>query len=420
MINSRILVAVSAGLDSMVLSDACIKSGLDISLAHCNFNLRGAESDADEEFVLNWAEEQELEVFVQHFKTKTYARENNLSLQMAARELRYDWFNELADQLKFDHILTAHHADDVLETFFINLIRGSGIEGLKGIPERKGKVLRPLLKFSRETVLQYARKNKMKWREDSSNASTKYLRNKIRIELTPVLKSIEPDILVQLAKSQSHLEESSILLADYRSIVHDQVTTVEDGIMKIDIEKLKNFKPLKPYLYLLLSEFGFTQWEDIVELLEAQSGKQVFSMNYRLLKDRQFLMLKPGTEDDFQPLEIHDNMNQLSTPLGYMEINPVKTMGDTRDKTVYLDKDKLKFPLILRKWEEGGFFDPLGMKGRKKVSKFFKDEKLNLFEKENALLLCSGEDVVWIIGRRADDRFKVVPESVNILKIELI
>ncbi|NNF81989.1 MAG: tRNA lysidine(34) synthetase TilS [Flavobacteriaceae bacterium] len=416
---ARILVGVSAGVDSKVLSELCMQAGLDISLAHCNFNLRADESDEDEKFVLQWAEENELEIFVQHFRTKSFARENNLSMQMAARELRYSWFNELADQLGYEYILTAHHADDNLETFFINLFRGSGIEGLKGIPSHKDRVMRPLLIFSRETILDYAEERQLKWREDSSNASTKYLRNKIRKELTPVLKTIEPDILMQLAKSRSHLEESSLLLSDYKKLVNQEVSKTEGDTISIDIEKLSAYQPLKAYLYLLLSDYGFTQWDDIVDLVDAQSGKQVFSLHYRLLKDRQYLVLKPNEERDFQPMELHENMNQIATPLGYVEINEVRTMGDTNERTVYIDKEKLKFPLILRKWEEGDYFYPFGVKGRKKISKYFKDEKFSLFNKESALILCSGKDVVWIVGYRSDDRYKVTPESSDILKVQL-
>ncbi len=418
--DSRLLLAISGGLDSVVLAHLCHKIDLKVSFAHCNFNLRGAESDADEEFLLELAEDLELEIYIESFETETYAKEKGISIQMAARELRYNWFSELAEQLQFDYILTAHHADDNLETFLINLTRGTGLEGLTGIPEVSGKIVRPLLPFSRETMEVYANTEHIKWQEDCSNASTKYLRNKLRHDIIPILKQMNPQLLQNFQTTISNLQDSQDLVEDAIVKLQRKVVEVEDNQIKLNIKKIKKLSNPKAYLYQLLKDFNFTAWNDVVNLLDAQSGKQVFSSTHRLLKDRDYVLL---SELDLNSTEISISISkedkEVTTLVGDMYFDQVDSILETSKNIIYADAEQLKFPLAIRKWQEGDLFYPLGMKGKKKLSKYFKDEKLSLIDKENVWILFSDDDVVWVIGKRADERFKVTENTTTILKIEL-
>ena len=418
--DSRLLLAISGGLDSVVLAHLCQKLDLKVSFVHCNFNLRGAESDADEKFVLELSEDLELEIFIKSFETEVYAKQEGISIQMAARELRYNWFSELAEQLHFDYILTAHHADDNLETFLINLTRGTGLEGLMGIPEVSDKIVRPLLPFSRETMEIYAIAEQIKWQEDSTNASTKYLRNKLRHDIIPILKQMNPQLLQNFQTTISNLQDSQNIIEDAIVKVQKKVVEVADNQIKLNIKKLKKLSDPKAYLYHLLKDFNFTAWNDVVNLLDSQSGKQVFSSTHRLLKDRDFLLLSEiVSASDEIPISILKEDRTITTLFGELFFDKVDAIAETSKNCIYVDADQLKFPLILRKWEEGDFFYPLGMKGKKKLSKYFKDEKLSLIDKEQIWILLSGVDVVWIIGKRADDRLKITESTTNILKIEL-
>lgn len=417
---SRLLLAISGGLDSVVLTHLCHQLKLKVSLAHCNFNLRGVESDADEEFVLALADDLKLDVFIESFETETYAKVQGISIQMAARELRYSWFFELAEQLDFDYILTAHHADDNLETFLINLTRGTGLEGLIGIPEVSDKIVRPLLPFSRESLETYAQMEHIEWREDASNASTKYLRNKLRHDIIPTLKQMNPQLLQNFQTTISNLQDSQDLIDDAVVKIQKKIVTVDDDQIKLDIKKLKKLSNPKAYLYQLLKDFNFTAWDDVVNLLNAQTGKQVFSPTHRLLKDREFLLLsESNSESDDHPISVQNEDKEITTPFGRLTFNEVDAISKTSKNTIYIDADQLNFPLSIRNWQEGDLFYPIGMKGKKKLSKYFKDEKLSLIDKENVWILFSGEDVVWIIGRRPDERFKVTGNTKTILKIEV-
>lgn len=421
---SKLIIAISGGLDSVVLTHLCHKLKLDFALAHCNFNLRGKESDADESFVLQLAKDLNKECFIECFDTLAYAQENKLSIQMAARELRYNWFNELAEQLQFDYILTAHHADDNLETFLINLSRGTGIEGLTGIPEINENVVRPLLPFSREDIEQYARAENLHWREDSSNASTKYLRNKLRLEVIPKFKEVNPQLLQNFNKTIAHLQDSKVIIDDRIDAISNQVIEdINDDNMNFNIAEIVKLSNPKAYLYELLKDYNFTQWNDIYDLLEAQSGKYVVSATHRLIKDRGCLLLsqlnKNVHSSAVESYLIEESTKQFKTPLGTLFLETTKQLNKLNASTIYVDKEVLKFPLTVRQWQEGDYFYPFGMKEKKKLSKFFKDEKLSLIEKENVLLLCSGDDIVWVINRRPDDRFKVTESTKKILKIIL-
>lgn len=417
----KLLIAISGGLDSVVLTHLCHELKLNVALAHCNFNLRGNESDADEDFVLQLAENLDLEVFIESFDTQEYSHEHKLSIQMAARELRYHWFQELSEQLKFDCILTAHHADDNLETFLINLSRGTGLDGLTGIPEINGAIVRPLLPFSREAIELYAKKHHLKWRDDSSNAATKYLRNKLRHDVIPVLKKINPQFLQNFQTTLNNLNDTADIVEErLNAVLKRAINTHDDSSLTLNISKFKKLDNPKAYLHAFLKDYGFTEWNDLVNLLDAQSGKQVFSSSHRLVKNRDYLILTElNSGESNQNISISKEDSSIKIPFGMLNIEEVASIATTKPTILYVDKEILKFPLSVRKWQEGDVFYPLGMTGKKKLSKYLKDEKTSLIEKENTWLLTSGEAIVWVIGKRADERFKVTDKTKHILKIEL-
>ncbi len=416
LIGKKLLVACSGGVDSMVLANLCVAAGLDIALAHCNFNLRGEESDGDEDFVRQFADTLEVECFVKKFDTQQYAQTNRGSVQMAARELRYQWFSELMDAKGYDYVLTAHHADDSLETFLINLSRGTGIDGLSGIPTVNKRVVRPLLPFAQNEILEYAKSEKISWREDSSNASAKYLRNKIRHQIVPLLKELHPTFLQNFGNTQNNLQQSEVLVGNHLNEVKGKLFEPRGEDIKISIEKLQQYQPLDSYLYGLFRDYGFTEWEDVKGLVSAMSGKKVISKTHILVKDRDFLILSRSekSEDTIYSVHLHGEQGRLPIKLKLEYVENLEKQGGN---VIFLDKDKLNFPLVLRKWGKGDYFYPFGMRGKKKLSKFFKDEKMDVISKEKQWLLCSDKEIVWVVGKRADERFKVDDSTQQILKI---
>jgi len=411
----KMLIACSGGMDSVVLTHLMKKSNFEIALAHCNFSLRGKESDGDEMFVIGLAKSMQIPVFVETFDTKKIAQEHKISTQMAARDLRYAWFDEILKDFKFDYLLTAHHLDDNLETFFINLSRGTGLTGLAGIPKRNNKIIRPLLDFSREEILKYAEENNLKWREDSSNLKTDYLRNKLRLEVLPQFKETNEALLKNFQKTQRNIQASQNLIEDYTALVYNLVVSEAVDSYNINIPKIKELPHTDALLYELLHGFGFTEWEDVSNLLDAQTGKQLFSKTHRLIKNREELVLTEidleKRNDEFLVFE-----EEITFPIN-LKIEPSKYIGETEKNLIYVASEKLNFPLKLRKWKNGDSFQPFGMKGKKKLSKFFKDEKISLNEKEKIWLLLSEEKIVWVIGHRMDDRFKITEKTKRILKI---
>ncbi|KAF2516596.1 tRNA lysidine(34) synthetase TilS [Flavobacterium foetidum] len=416
----KLFLAVSGGLDSMVLLYLLHKLPYQIAVLHCNFQLRGLESFGDQEFIQNYCSQNDIPIFTTQFDTEAFAKDYKLSTQVAARELRYSWFYELLEEKDFDYLLTAHHADDNLETFIINLSRGTGLEGLTGIPEQNDKIIRPLLPFSREEISKYAQENGIEWREDSSNASTKYLRNKIRHDLVPILKEINPNFADALQKTQSYLRESKEMVDDASIMIYQQVAKEAGEDIHFDLIKLKKLPNYKSYLYQWLNEFGFSAWNDIYDLVESQSGKQVFTAAFRLIKNRETLILSPIPEiSEKDEFEIHEDDTEVNFPLKMTLCNVGHTTFGS-NRTIFVDAEKIRYPLLLRKWKEGDVFYPFGMGGKsKKVSKHFKDEKLSLLEKEKTWILCSDNQIVWVVGVRQDERFKIENTTNKILKIEL-
>ncbi|MFV8343555.1 tRNA lysidine(34) synthetase TilS [Flavobacterium sp. XS2P39] len=416
----KLLLATSGGIDSMVMVHLFQQLEYKIGIAHCNFQLRGIESFGDQNFVQEYATSNDITFFFTQFDTKAFAEDYKLSTQVAARELRYNWFYELLETEKFDYVLTAHHADDNLETFLINLSRGTGLEGLTGIPEQNQKIIRPFLVFSRQEIEAYAKENTVQWREDSSNVSDKYLRNKIRHDLVPMLKELNPKFLSSFHKTQTYLQEAEAMVEDASIMVYQQVAKQEQDTIYFDLKKLKKLPNYKSYLYQWLKEFEFSAWDDIYDLVESQSGKQVFSDEFRLLKDRDSLILSPiNFAEEKEEYLIEENQDKVKIPLN-LSFCKVADISIVSNKTIFVDANKLQFPLVLRHWNEGDTFQPFGMDGKsKKVSKLFKDEKLSLIDKEDTWLLCSKTEIVWIVGIRQDNRFRIENETQNILKIEL-
>lgn len=415
----KLLLAISGGIDSMVLALLLKQLHYDVSLAHCNFKLRGNESDGDEKFVKDFASENDLKLFTTSFDTESFAKDNKLSIQVAARQLRYIWFHQLLQENSLDYILTAHHLDDNLETFLINFTRGTGLEGLTGIPVQNGKIVRPLLQFSRKEIEKFASENKIEWREDSSNASDKYLRNKLRHDIVPILKSLNPSFLNSFQDTLKHLEQAKSLAEDASVLVYKQVVTEKNGQKFFRLFDLKRLPNYEAYLFQWLQPFGFTAWKDISNLTEAQSGKFILSDNYRLLKDRDFLILEPIPKEDLAVYEI-DADAEISIPIRLKTETVSQSKITVNSTEIYVDKEKLKFPLTIRKWQEGDYFCPAGIDGKKKVSKYFKDEKMSLSDKENTWLLLSENEIVWIIGKRQDRRFYTENTTTHVLKIALL
>ena len=418
---AKLLVACSGGLDSVVLLQLCKSAHLDLAVAHCNFQLRGLESIQDQQFVQDLCVDLQLPFQTAHFDTKAYAQDAKCSTQMAARDLRYDWFAELAQEFQYDYILTAHHADDALETFLINLSRGTGLDGLVGIPSVNEKIVRPLLVFSREQLHAFALQQGYTWREDSSNASDHYLRNAIRHHIVPQLKTIQPNFLQAFLTTQSHLQESQSLAQDALDIAYDYVVTEVPDRLQIDLDKLLEYENYTAYLYGWLNEYGFTAWDDVYNLVHAQSGKKVLSLNFTLLKDRSTLLLYANETERTEAIYyISEQTTEITLPICLQFLNQSTAKNDSKS-VIFVDADLLQFPLVLRRWKTADVIYPAGMKGQsKKLSKFFKDEKWAQIDKEKAWLLCSKDQLIWVVGHRQDERFLATHQTKNTIQISYI
>lgn len=423
---NKIILAVSGGLDSMVMADLFVKSGYKIAIAHCNFRLRAREAGGDEEFVESFAQKAGIPFFKRRFNTRAWAAKNGISIQMAARDLRYRWFNKLMRLYHYDFVATAHHADDDIETFFINLIRGTGINGLSGIAPRMRNFVRPLLFASREEILQYARDNNIEWREDSSNRETKYVRNQIRHKVIPLFTETSPGFKTMMYANMQRIAQAAVL---YKKEIENQrlrcVMQFSSSTL-ISIPKLLQLQPPETYLFEFLQPYGFS-WEktmDVFRSLNSQPGKQFYSLTHKLVKDRDYLMIERRTTSVAKVKEwfINDTVGEIRKPLN-MQFEVLDHHGKFRksatENLAHLDLDKLSFPLILRHWKTGDFFYPLGMENRKKLSDFFTDLKLDLHQKQKVWLLCSGKEVVWVCGYRIDNRYKITASTRKILKITI-
>lgn len=402
----KLVLGISAGADSVCLMHILLVLGYRLELAHCNFNLRGNESDQDEVFVRQLAKDYQLKIHIKHFDTKSFAVVNKISIQMAARDLRYTWFRDLLVSEDAQYIAVAHHANDDTETFFINLLRGSGLKGLLGIKEKTERIVRPLMAVSRAEIIQFLKENDISFREDSSNASPKYLRNKIRHELMPLLSKINPSIQQTIIDEIKILE--GVAQVYYATIeeVRKKLIQNKNGIIQLRIEELLELKPLNNYLYELLSPYGFSTIESIAKSLHGQSGKIFFSNTHQLVVDRKYIFISI-LEKEGLVFQIPEGDSILEKPIA-MNLRSTLVKDIIMDsKIAQLDFHKLKFPLTLRKWKEGDKFIPFGMQSFKKLSDFFIDNKFSILDKNKQWLLCSNNDIIWVVGHRIDDRFRI-------------
>ena len=421
--NEKLLLAVSGGVDSMVMLHLFQQLEPDFVVAHCNFKLRGAESDSDEIFLRDYCSEKGIEMDVKIFETKEYAVTKGISIEMAARELRYAWFKDLLQKLQFDYIATAHHQDDLVETMLINLRRGTGIRGLSGIQAKSGKIIRPLLFANRLQIINYAAVNQVPFQEDSSNDELVHQRNIIRHKLIPLFEEINPAFRKNMNRTAGILRETEKI---YRQKIEEEQNRLiqKDGdFIKIKIQEFLKTESPPSVLFEILHPFGFNndQVNEIVLSINAHSGKSFLTATHRLVKDRDFFLINRLNESVDQRFYIDSDCISVIDPIE-LDFQQIKKTADFQfsklPTTAELDLDKLEFPLILKKWEQGEYFQPLGMEGFKKLSDFFIDEKVSLPEKENTWILYSSGQVVWIVGKRIDNRFKVTENTSKILQIK--
>jgi tRNA(Ile)-lysidine synthase len=424
--SQRILLAVSGGVDSVAMVKLFKDAGFDFGIAHSNFGLRGEESDGDEAFVKNMAQQIGVPCYIKHFDTKKYAAKQKISIQMAARDLRYAWFDEILLKHGFSYVATAHHLDDQAETFFINLLRGTGISGMHGILPKQGKIIRPLMFTTREKIMELAIELKLEWREDRSNKSRKYLRNKLRHDVLTELHKINPQFSHKLNQSIGYLRDVESIYNDHMAgITADLVLHTPKGIL-ISIDWIYEYEPHDTYLFELLKPYGFTfsVVKEIVHSLDTFSGKIFYSHTHRLLRDRENFIIQPLKElssglKDEKAFLLDRGIAKIEFPicLNINETENIDSLVMGKDSVACLDLDKLVFPLKLRKWERGDWFVPLGLKGKKKLSDFFVDQKVSLADKEKTWLLTSGDDIAWVIGKRIDNRFRISPKTKNALVV---
>lgn len=423
----KILLAVSGGIDSVVMTDLFHRAGYDFGIAHCNFRLRGQESNDDQFFVYDLAKKYNVPFSTKKFLTKKDAKDNGISIQMAARELRYVWFAELIKKEGYTRVATAHHLDDQAETFFINLLRNTGIAGLHGILPRQGNLIRPLLFTHRDAIEAYANKHKLKYREDSSNAESKYLRNKIRHEIIPLMLELNPAFLESLTETINRLRDIEIIFRESIDVARNKIILKEKKEIHIRIEDLKKLTPLEIYPFEILSPYGFNEAviRDILHSPDDASGKIFYSSTHRLIKNRDELILDPLPEKkENSPkkveISIAQNRKEIRKPihLTFKKLIPDKNFTiDFSNDVANLDLHKIEFPLVLRKWRKGNSFHPYGMNKNKKLSDYFIDNKLSVLEKENIWLLCSGSHILWIIGHRIDHRFRITSQTKEVLQV---
>lgn len=422
----KLLIAISGGCDSTALTYLLHKSGYNIKLAHCNFKLRAEESDKDEAFVRDIALNLNLELFVTSFDTSSFAEKNKYSVEEAARILRYDWFESLRKKHNTDYILTAHHLNDKIETFFINLIAGTGIRGLRSIQAKNAYIIRPLLFAEQNEIKSYCEKNNISYRIDKSNLDTNFVRNKIRHEIIPRLKEINPNIIDTMSSNFDILNDLEEIYINFiNNNIKKTVKTVDNHVF-VNIERLLRSQASLSLLFEIIAPYGYnsSQARDILlSLPHLQTGKVFLSKTYKILKDRNNLIISKIEHRTNKSCIITSDIKFINEPIKLI-FEKIKKNSEvvfsSDNNIVFLDADKIKYPLTLRTRKEGDYFCPLGMTGKKLISDFFTDIKLNQIEKDKTFLLISDNKIVWITGHRIDDRFKITNKTKNILKIERI
>lgn len=418
----KLLIAFSGGVDSVVLCDLLTKAGYHFDLAHCNFQLRGTEANDDTSFCETYAKLIHAKCHTIYFNTKNYAVENKLSIQMAARELRYKWFKELISEHSYTYLLTAHHANDNAETLFVNLTRGTGIKGLQGIPEKQNNTIRPLLFATKEMIKNYAKKHNIQFREDSSNQEVKYKRNFIRHQIIPELKKLNPILEETLNTSIHYFKQSSQIVTQFCKSKFKDICEENNERLKINISLLLSEPQKETLLFEWLHPKGFkaNQIEQLIIVLSDNNnvGKFFESSTHQLAVDRTYLIVKKKTnETNTTEFKINSISDTTHLPIKLV-LEEIKQTSFTNNKNeLFISVTDYFFPLTLRKWKTGDKFQPFGMNGFKKLSDYFKDQKLSKFDKEAVWILESNQQIVCIVGYRMDNRFKVTDESNQILKL---
>ena len=419
----RLLLAVSGGIDSVVLCELCHRAGYLFHLAHVNFQLRGKESDEDELLVRRLAEQYNAPLYVKKIDTNTYAETNNLSIQVAARELRYAWFNELLNE-ELRYVVTAHHADDNIETVLMNFFRGTGITGLRGMLPVTGNIVRPLLPFHKEELFRFAMENQLMWREDSSNASEKYSRNNFRHTIIPAISKIYPSVEQNLVNNIRRFAEIEVLYQQAIAIHKKKLIEQKGAEVHIPVLKLLKAEPLETIVHEIIKDYSFTahQSEEVIRLLKGRQGSFVQSPTHRIIRNRDWLIITPNRPPESHHVLISKEEEKIEFAAGVLEMKIVpagKVNLSSLPGSAFLDVKKVTFPLLLRKWRQGDYFYPLGLAKKKKVSRFLIDQKVSPTDKENVLVLESDRRVCWIVGMRIDDRFKVTDGTKEVLVFKL-
>lgn len=422
--DDSILLGVSGGIDSMVMLQLFLKSGFKIAVAHCNFGLRADESDGDEQFVKYYCLMNGIVCHSIKFDTNEYAAENKLSIQVAARELRYAYFEEICKEYKYTKVAIAHNLNDTAETVLINLCRGTGIKGVAGIKVMNGNIIRPLIFATRIEIEDFAKSHDVKYREDSSNSTTKYKRNFIRHKIIPELRYLNPSVDRAIADTANHLQEAVWLVEEQLDRIRDVVISKQGEDTLFSVEALKKERSARFFLVEELNQFGFSpsMASAVVELLNAESGRRVESSTHTLYKDREFLILTSKKVKDDSEILISEDTKSILSPVKLK----IETLGDISDVKIEKDPDialldcsKLQFPLKIRIWQPGDKFMPFGMSGYKKISDFLVDIKVSLHQKNNVYVLLSGDDIAWVIGYRIDNRFRIDEQTSNVIKFSL-
>ena len=423
--DDKILLTVSGGVDSMVMLALFVEAGYSVGVAHCNFALRGAESDEDEATVAAEAAKYGVPIYNKRFDTTGEMERTGESMEMAARRLRYEWFDQICQEHGYTTIAIAHHIDDSIETFFINLLRSTGLRGLTGITRQRGNIVRPLLFAERKEILEYAVAHKIPFREDSSNRSTKYLRNKIRLGLLPMVREINPRFTSIMRGNLYRLTEAQKFIEAGITKIKEHILEHDNGVDRIHTALIEPHFPQEFVIYEILnSMYGF-KGDVVIELYKAltngASGKRFYAREHTACIDRTDIVISAIADDDpcQTTIEMGTTRSYCGNSVLYYEHTDIDNVSDYNApaEVAYLDEQKLVYPLTLRRWQEGDSFIPFGMMGRKKVSDLLTDRKMSVVEKSRQFVLLSGEDIVWVVGCRIDDRYRITNRTENILKI---
>lgn len=433
----RLIVAVSGGVDSVVLCELCYQAGFHFEMAHCNFQLRGQESQRDEQFVQSLGEKYKTKVFVKKFDTEQYVRENKVSIQVAARELRYEWFSELMtndknaelksqnSKIKSQHLtylLTAHHANDNIETLLINFFKGTGIKGLRGILPKQQHLIRPLLFATRKEIESFAKENNLQFVEDSSNLTDKYTRNYFRHQVIPLVEKVFPHTEANLLDNVERFNDIDVLYRQAMNVHKKKLMEFYKNEVHIPVLKLLKSKPLTTIVFEIVKDYGFTpaQTQEVIHLLKSESGKYISSSTHKIIKNRNWIIILPINTMEANTILIEETDEKIQFEKGTLEIKKINNDNipiPSSNSTTVLDSKEIVFPLLLRKWKQGDYFYPLGMNKKKKLSRFFIDQKLSVADKENIWVIESNKKILWIIGHRIDDRFKITERTKQVIKI---